>query len=193
VEGLPNINVLFKAAELLKRSTRTDVFLLMTANCDQKGRKNTPPTTSSVQSSDSEAKRQFLRSPLCGAEPLLCPCSSQERDEQVSVVVVYIWGSCAALSASLRPIPLPMSFSKVLFCWFCQGSVAARLLAVASDKRQHANHHCLGSRAALLASPSPISPHSHKCYSKQQLVAGWAPSEGRRLLARHLLAWFVLL
>jgi hypothetical protein len=44
---------------------------------------------------------------------------------------------------------------------FSQGRVAAWPLAVAAEDRQHAIHHCLGSRAALLASPCPISPRSH--------------------------------
>jgi hypothetical protein len=44
----------------------------------------------------------FLRSPLCGAEPLV--------SFVVVVVVVYILGSCAARSASLHPVPLPISF-----------------------------------------------------------------------------------
>jgi hypothetical protein len=42
-----------------------------------------------------------------------------------------------------------------------QGRVAAWPLAVAAEERQHAIHHCVGSCAALLASPGPISPHSH--------------------------------
>jgi hypothetical protein len=44
---------------------------------------------------------------------------------------------------------------------FSQGRVAAWPLAVAAEERQHAIHHCLGSRAALLTSPGPISPRSH--------------------------------
>jgi hypothetical protein len=44
---------------------------------------------------------------------------------------------------------------------FRQGRVAAWPLAVAAEERQHAIHYCLGLRAALLASPGPISPHSH--------------------------------
>jgi hypothetical protein len=42
-----------------------------------------------------------------------------------------------------------------------QGRVAALPLGVAVEERQHAIHHCLGSRAALLSSFSPISPPSH--------------------------------
>jgi hypothetical protein len=42
-----------------------------------------------------------------------------------------------------------------------QVRVAAWPLAAVAEERQHAIHDCLGSRAALLASPGPISPHSH--------------------------------
>jgi hypothetical protein len=44
---------------------------------------------------------------------------------------------------------------------FSEGRVAVWPLAVVAEERQHAIHHCLGSRAALLASPGPISPSSH--------------------------------
>jgi hypothetical protein len=44
---------------------------------------------------------------------------------------------------------------------FSQGRVAAWPLAVAAEERQHAIHYCLGSRAAHLASPGPISPRSY--------------------------------
>jgi hypothetical protein len=44
---------------------------------------------------------------------------------------------------------------------FSQGRVAAWPLAVAAEERQHSIHHRLGSRAALLASPGPISTHLH--------------------------------
>jgi hypothetical protein len=42
---------------------------------------------------------------------------------------------------------------------FSQGRVAAWPLVVAAEERQHGIPHCLGSRAALLAPPIPISPH----------------------------------
>jgi hypothetical protein len=44
---------------------------------------------------------------------------------------------------------------------FSRGRVAVWPLAVAAEERQHGIPHCLGSRAALLAPPSPISPHSN--------------------------------
>jgi hypothetical protein len=91
------------------------------------------------------------------------------------------------------PRSTPNELPLIAVTLFSQGRVAAWPLAVAAEDRQHAIHHCLGSRAALLASPGPISPRSHYRRYKQYLVAGWAPSEGCRLLAGHLLARFVLL
>jgi hypothetical protein len=46
------------------------------------------------------ATSKDLRSPLCGAEPLVFPLFV------VVAVVVYISRSCAVLSAPLRPVPL---------------------------------------------------------------------------------------
>jgi hypothetical protein len=40
-----------------------------------------------------------------------------------------------------------------------EGRVVVWPLAVAAEERQHAIHHCLGSRAALQASPGPIATH----------------------------------
>jgi hypothetical protein len=56
---------------------------------------------------DCSEAQSFLRSPLCGAEPLVCPCSVLVV--VVVVVVAYILGSYAALSSSLHPVPLPIS------------------------------------------------------------------------------------
>jgi hypothetical protein len=51
----------------------------------------------------------FLRSPLCGAETPGLPLFVVVV-VVVLVVVAYILGSCAALSLSLHPVPLPISF-----------------------------------------------------------------------------------
>jgi hypothetical protein len=55
---------------------------------------------------------------------------------------------------------------------FIQGRVAALPLAVAAEERQHAIHHCLSSRAALLASPGLISTHLHLVISNSLWPGG---------------------
>jgi hypothetical protein len=60
------------------------------------------------------------------------------------------------------PRSTPNELGLIAVTLFSEGHVAVWPLAVAAEERQHAVHHCLGSRAALLASPGPISPHSHK-------------------------------
>jgi hypothetical protein len=58
------------------------------------------------------------------------------------------------------PRSTPNDLLLIAVTLFSQGRTAAWPLAVAAEERQHAIHHCLGSRAALLASPAP-SPHIH--------------------------------
>jgi hypothetical protein len=56
------------------------------------------------------------------------------------------------------PCSTPNELLLIAVTLFSQDRVAGLPLAVAAQERQHAIHHCLGSRAAFLASPAP-SPH----------------------------------
>jgi hypothetical protein len=94
----------------------------------------------------------FLRSPLCGAEPLVCPWSSWYG--------IY-FGLVRRALCILAPRSTPNELGLIAVTLFSEGRVAVWPLAVAAKELQHAIHHCLGSRAALLVSPGPISPHSH--------------------------------
>jgi hypothetical protein len=93
-----------------------------------------------------------LRSPLCGVEPL------------VRVVVgggVLHFGLVRRALCIFAPRYTPNELGLITVPLLSEGRVVVWPLAVAAEERQHATHHCLGSRAALLAFPGPISPHSH--------------------------------
>jgi hypothetical protein len=61
---------------------------------------------------------------------------------------------CRALCI-FAPRSTPNELLLIAVMLFSQGRVAAWPLAVAAEELQHAIHHCLGSRAALLALPRP--------------------------------------
>jgi hypothetical protein len=63
------------------------------------------------------------------------------------------------------PLSTPNQLLLITVTLFSQGCFTAWPLAVAAEERQHAIHHCLGLRAALLASPGPTATHS--CNYKQ--------------------------
>jgi hypothetical protein len=62
---------------------------------------------------------------------------------------------------SFAPCSTPNELGLIAVMLLSEGRVAVWPLAVAAEERHHAIHHYLGSPAALLASPGPISPHSH--------------------------------
>jgi hypothetical protein len=59
------------------------------------------------------------------------------------------------------PRSTPNELGLIAVTLFSEGRVAVWPLAVAAEERQHAIHHCLGSRAVLQASPDPIATHLH--------------------------------
>jgi hypothetical protein len=94
----------------------------------------------------------FLRSPLCGAEPLVCPCSWWWW---------WWWWStfCARRSRSLH-LCTPSTPNKLVLTAVTlssQGRAAMWPLAQAADQSEHAYPNCLGTRAAFQASLDPIS------------------------------------
>jgi hypothetical protein len=112
---------------------------------------------------------EFLRSPLCGAEPLVCPCSS--------CVSVGVGGGGGLHFGLVRralfifaPRSTPNKLILTAVTLFSQGRVAAWPLAVAAGEDS------LSTSVSALRSdhPSAQSPHSKQLRISKEVSSGWA-------------------